>query len=195
MSALPVIACCRPLGGAHALRRGGRGDLAAVQGARRPGASEDPQPARDGDAPVCVCELIAPLGLSQPTVSHHLKKLTEAGPAPREQRGVWAYYSIDPDAVAQLRRGRRPEWRTTMNLELREAGAAALRRRSDGRHRRLHRLSARPPILSLGSGDPLAVAGLRAGERVLDLGSGGGPRRDPRGAAGRPDGHRSGAST
>jgi ArsR family transcriptional regulator, arsenate/arsenite/antimonite-responsive transcriptional repressor len=52
--------------------------------------------------PVCVCELIAPLGLSQPTVSHHLKKLVSAGLLQREQRGVWAYYSIDEDALARV---------------------------------------------------------------------------------------------
>ena len=54
------------------------------------------------DEPVCVCELVEPLGLTQPTVSHHLKKLTEAGLLAREQRGVWAYYSLDEDALATL---------------------------------------------------------------------------------------------
>ena len=53
-------------------------------------------------APVCVCELIAPLGLAQPTVSHHLKKLVAAGLLRRERRGVWAYYSIDEDALARV---------------------------------------------------------------------------------------------
>jgi len=53
-------------------------------------------------APVCACELIAPLGLSQPTVSHHLKKLTAAGLLDREQRGRWAYFSLRPEAVATL---------------------------------------------------------------------------------------------
>ena len=43
------------------------------------------------------------LGLTQPTVSHHLKKLTDAGLLRREQRGVWAYYSIEPETVARLR--------------------------------------------------------------------------------------------
>jgi ArsR family transcriptional regulator, arsenate/arsenite/antimonite-responsive transcriptional repressor len=51
----------------------------------------------------CVCDLTPPLGLSQPTVSHHLKKLTEAGLLHREQRGVWVHYSIEPDALARLR--------------------------------------------------------------------------------------------
>jgi ArsR family transcriptional regulator, arsenate/arsenite/antimonite-responsive transcriptional repressor len=54
------------------------------------------------DEPVCVCNLIEPLGLSQPTVSHHLKKLVDAGLLDREQRGKWAYFSIRPDAATRL---------------------------------------------------------------------------------------------
>jgi ArsR family transcriptional regulator len=52
--------------------------------------------------PVCVCDLTAPLGLSQPTVSFHLKKLLGSGLLRRERRGTWAYYSLDPDALARL---------------------------------------------------------------------------------------------
>lgn len=51
---------------------------------------------------VCVCDLTAFLGLSQPTVSHHMRKLVDAGLLTREQRGVWAYYSLRPDAVRRL---------------------------------------------------------------------------------------------
>ena len=51
---------------------------------------------------VCGCELNEALGLSQPTISHHLKKLHEAGLLGREQRGKWAYYSLKRDAVAKL---------------------------------------------------------------------------------------------
>jgi ArsR family transcriptional regulator len=51
---------------------------------------------------VCSCELEPALGLSQPTVSHHLKKLTDAGLLQREQRGKWAYFSLDPEAAARL---------------------------------------------------------------------------------------------
>jgi ArsR family transcriptional regulator len=53
----------------------------------------------------CVCELIDPVGLSQPTVSHHLKILVDAGLLTRDKRGVWAYYRLVPgalDAVAEL---------------------------------------------------------------------------------------------
>jgi ArsR family transcriptional regulator len=52
--------------------------------------------------PVCVCNLIEPLALSQPTVSHHMKKLLDAGLVEREQRGKWAYFSLRRDAVEKL---------------------------------------------------------------------------------------------
>jgi ArsR family transcriptional regulator, arsenate/arsenite/antimonite-responsive transcriptional repressor len=52
--------------------------------------------------PVCVCHLIDPLELSQPTVSHHLKTLTDAGLLEREQRGRWAYFSLRPEALETL---------------------------------------------------------------------------------------------
>jgi ArsR family transcriptional regulator len=54
------------------------------------------------DEPVCACEFEPTLGLSQPTVSHHLKRLTEAGLLEREQRGKWAYFSLKRDAVENL---------------------------------------------------------------------------------------------
>jgi ArsR family transcriptional regulator len=53
--------------------------------------------------PVCVCDLTQALGLAQSTISHHLKQLVGAGLLQREQRGLWAYYSVDPDAVELLR--------------------------------------------------------------------------------------------
>ncbi len=54
------------------------------------------------DVPVCACHLIEPLGLSQPTVSHHLKRLVAAGLLQREQRGKWAYFSLTPEASTRL---------------------------------------------------------------------------------------------
>jgi ArsR family transcriptional regulator len=53
--------------------------------------------------PVCVCNLTDPLELSQATVSFHMKKLMDAGLLEREQRGVWAYYSLRDDARQRLR--------------------------------------------------------------------------------------------
>ncbi len=51
----------------------------------------------------CACELVEPLGRSQPTVSHHLAVLTEAGLVDREKRGRWAYYRAVPERLAVLR--------------------------------------------------------------------------------------------
>jgi ArsR family transcriptional regulator, arsenate/arsenite/antimonite-responsive transcriptional repressor len=50
----------------------------------------------------CVCELTDPIGLSQPTVSHHLKILVDAGVLIRHQRGKWAYYRLVPDTLNAL---------------------------------------------------------------------------------------------
>ena len=53
-------------------------------------------------AETCVCELTDPVGLSQPTVSHHLKILVDAGILIREQRGKWAYHRLVPDTLADM---------------------------------------------------------------------------------------------
>nr|WP_229730678.1 metalloregulator ArsR/SmtB family transcription factor [Egicoccus halophilus] len=58
--------------------------------------------APDGEA--CVCDLTAPLERSQPTISHHLSALAAAGLVEREQRGRWAYFRVDRERVAVLRR-------------------------------------------------------------------------------------------
>ncbi|XAS67372.1 metalloregulator ArsR/SmtB family transcription factor [Micrococcaceae bacterium Sec5.7] len=53
----------------------------------------------------CVCDLTEPLELGQPTVSHHLKILVDAGLLHREKRGTWAYYSLVPGALDSLANG------------------------------------------------------------------------------------------
>lgn len=58
------------------------------------------------DAPegeVCVCDFVAPLGKSQPTISHHLKILGEAGLVHGDRRGKWVWYSLDRQRLADLR--------------------------------------------------------------------------------------------
>jgi ArsR family transcriptional regulator len=50
----------------------------------------------------CVCDLTEPLGLTQPTISHHLKVLVDAGILSRDKRGVWAYYALVPGALQAL---------------------------------------------------------------------------------------------
>ena len=56
--------------------------------------------AEGGEA--CICDLTDPVGLSQGTVSHHMKKLHDVGLVEREQRGKWAYFSLNEDALATL---------------------------------------------------------------------------------------------
>ena len=53
---------------------------------------------------VCVCDLVEPLGRSQPTVSHHLKVLVDAGLVLGDKRGRWVWYRPVPERLAQLRR-------------------------------------------------------------------------------------------
>ena len=97
---LELIDCCRPLGAAAL------SDEEAIATASLFRAVSDPARvkivnllARSGGEPVCACEFEPTLGLSQPTVSHHLKKLTEAGLLEREQRGKWAFFSLVPEAL------------------------------------------------------------------------------------------------
>jgi ArsR family transcriptional regulator, arsenate/arsenite/antimonite-responsive transcriptional repressor len=108
-TSLPLIqpdalaACCSPMTG------GVVSDEAAETLARMFKALGDPTrvkllsliaAAPDGEA--CICDMTEPVGLSQPTVSHHMKLLVEAGIATREKRGKWAYYRVDPTVLGSL---------------------------------------------------------------------------------------------
>lgn len=57
--------------------------------------------AHDGGG-ACICDLTGPVGLTQPTVSHHMKVLVDAELLTREQRGKWAYYRLVPGALGRL---------------------------------------------------------------------------------------------
>jgi ArsR family transcriptional regulator len=52
---------------------------------------------------VCACELVEPVGRSQPTVSHHLRTLYEAGLVTRERRGTWIWYRVEPERIDAMR--------------------------------------------------------------------------------------------
>jgi ArsR family transcriptional regulator len=58
---------------------------------------------RTADREVCQCELQPRFSVSQPTLSHHLKKLSDAGVITVERRGKWAYYTINDDALEELK--------------------------------------------------------------------------------------------
>jgi ArsR family transcriptional regulator len=100
----PVIDCCAPLAGPDI------SDDEAFAIAEVFKALSDPHRVRivnllaNSPDEVCVCDITEEIGLSQPTVSHHLKKLTAAGLLDRSQRGVWAYYSVDRAALDRLGR-------------------------------------------------------------------------------------------
>jgi ArsR family transcriptional regulator len=101
---LPLLAdCCSPV-----VRQVIKPDEAAVLAAGFKALSD---PARlrlislvaaHAGQEACVCDLTEPVGLSQPTVSHHLKLLVDAGILAREQRGKWAYYKLVPDTLNTL---------------------------------------------------------------------------------------------
>ena len=59
--------------------------------------------AAEPEGEVCVCDFVAPVGKSQPTVSHHLKILAEAGLVHGDRRGKWVWYSLDRERLAELR--------------------------------------------------------------------------------------------
>jgi ArsR family transcriptional regulator len=102
---LPVVPCCAPLS-AERLPRAAAKRLAesfqalAVPARLRLLSLIQAQPR--GEA--CVCHLVGPLGLSQPTVTHHLQVLHRAGLLEREKRGVWVYYRVVRPAIDALRK-------------------------------------------------------------------------------------------
>jgi len=59
--------------------------------------------AASSEGEVCVCEFVEPLGKSQPTISHHMKILSEAGLVQGDRRGKWVWYSLNRDRLAELR--------------------------------------------------------------------------------------------
>ena len=100
----PVNGCCEPVGSS----RFDEND--AIELAKGFQALADPvrlhllsMIASSGSAGVCVCDLIGPSGRSQPTVSHHLKILREAGLVTTEKRGIWAWYFVAPSRVESLK--------------------------------------------------------------------------------------------
>src|SRR5947199_138658 len=102
MDTTAAVACCVPLA-ANALS-----DEEALATADVFRALGDPARVRivnliaTRDGRLCADDFVEPLGLTQPTVSHHLRKLTEAGLLDREQEGRFAYFTLNPDALRTL---------------------------------------------------------------------------------------------
>ena len=104
MRSLELIDCCRPLGAAALSDEEADATAALFRTLADPARVKIVNLLATAAVPVCACEFEPALHLSQPTVSHHLKKLTEAGLLEREQRGKWAYFSLNPKASSQLER-------------------------------------------------------------------------------------------
>jgi ArsR family transcriptional regulator, arsenate/arsenite/antimonite-responsive transcriptional repressor len=96
------VRCCEPV--AHPDVGGERAErMAAVAKALSdPTRIQLVDVLRKNAGKVCVCELVPLFDLSQPTVSHHLKVLRDAGLVGSERRGLWAYYYVNPDAMEEL---------------------------------------------------------------------------------------------
>lgn len=103
MSPLDIAACC-PGGLSAPLDRREAQDLARLLKAVADPARLQLLSLIRSAGERCACDLTDPVGLSQPTVSHHLKVLTEAGLITREQRGQWAWFRADEDRICELGR-------------------------------------------------------------------------------------------
>jgi ArsR family transcriptional regulator len=99
---LTPIACCAPLSAEAISDEEANATAEIFRALGDPGRVKIVNLLATSDEPVCVCNLIEPLGLTQPTVSHHMKKLLDAGLVEREQRGKWAYFSLRTEAVQTL---------------------------------------------------------------------------------------------
>jgi ArsR family transcriptional regulator, arsenate/arsenite/antimonite-responsive transcriptional repressor len=97
-----VIACCRPLAARALSDEQAEATAALFRAVADPARVKIVNLLATSDEPVCACEFEPALGLSQPTVSHHLKKLTDVGLLEREQRGKWAYFSLNGQAIERL---------------------------------------------------------------------------------------------
>jgi ArsR family transcriptional regulator, arsenate/arsenite/antimonite-responsive transcriptional repressor len=98
------IECCAPLGASTLSDEEAEASAALFAALGDPARVRIVNLVATRDEPMCACHLIEPLDLSQPTVSHHLKRLVDAGLLEREQRGKWAYFSLTPEASTRLAR-------------------------------------------------------------------------------------------
>jgi ArsR family transcriptional regulator len=100
---LPLIACCTPL--ANELSDQHAGELESLFGALadKNRVKIVSMLLNAGSEACCVCDLEPELGISQPTVSYHLKRLTDVGLLEREKRGTYAYYRLAPKALQRVR--------------------------------------------------------------------------------------------
>ena len=97
-----AVACCAPLGAPTLTEEEADATAQLFKALGDPARVRIVNLIASAGEAVCACEFNETLGLSQPTVSHHLKRLTDAGLLEREQRGKWAYFSLRREAVETL---------------------------------------------------------------------------------------------
>lgn len=102
MAVMEPVTCCAPLAAPTLSDEQAEATAALFRALADPARVRIVNVLASAGGEVCGCDLTDGLGLSQPTVSHHLKKLHDSGLLEREQRGKWAYYSLRRDAVATL---------------------------------------------------------------------------------------------
>ncbi len=102
MSAVAAVSCCAPLAAPALDEEQAEATAALFKALADPARVRIVNVLTTTNEPVCICDLVEPLGLSQPTVSHHMKKLLDAGLLEREQRGKWAYFALRREAIETL---------------------------------------------------------------------------------------------
>jgi ArsR family transcriptional regulator len=98
-----IRGCCQPIPAARLPEEVAEATAAVFKALGDPTRVEMVHFLKAADAPICVCDFTSVFGLSQPTVSHHLGKLRDAGIVRVERRGVWAFYSLRDDMPAEAR--------------------------------------------------------------------------------------------
>lgn len=99
---LTPVECCRPMAAPGITDEQATNLVAVFKALADPGRVQIVNLLANASEPVCVCDLMPQLGLSQGTVSFHLRKLLDVGLLTREQRGTWAYYSLNRESLDRL---------------------------------------------------------------------------------------------
>jgi ArsR family transcriptional regulator len=102
MGVADPVACCAPLASNGMTEEEAAATAAVFSALANPARVRLVNLLAGSSEPVCLCHLLASIGLAQATVSEHLKKLVDAGLVVREERGKWSYFSVDTDAFERV---------------------------------------------------------------------------------------------
>jgi ArsR family transcriptional regulator, arsenate/arsenite/antimonite-responsive transcriptional repressor len=102
MKSITLLDCCRPLDAQTLAEDEAEATATLFRALADPARVKIVNLLARSERPVCACEFMPALGLAQATVSHHLKKLTDAGLLDRAQKGKWAYFAINNEALVRV---------------------------------------------------------------------------------------------